>query len=128
MTVFKRSQAKYVKQSHATTNWSEYESGLRQRASLTVWISENELMTWGPSARRRRKSGGQLRYSNQAIETALTVGMVFHLALRQTEGFLRSLFALLSLDCRVTPERRGQSLRDESWRLVAGGRPPWRPT
>jgi len=36
MTAFKRSQAKYFKQSYATTNWSEYEAGLRQRGSLTM--------------------------------------------------------------------------------------------
>jgi hypothetical protein len=43
MTTFKRSQAAYVKQSYQTTNWPEYEAGLRQRGSLTVWISEDEL-------------------------------------------------------------------------------------
>ena len=43
MTAFKRSQAKYVKNSFKTTNWPEYEAGLQQRGSLTVWISEEEL-------------------------------------------------------------------------------------
>ena len=41
---------------------------------------------------RRRK------YSDHAIETAVTVSMVFGLASRQTEGFLRSLLGLLNLD------------------------------
>jgi len=40
--------------------------------------------------------------------------MVFHLALRRTEGFLRSLFALLGLDCRgpdhTTISRRARKL------------------
>ena len=39
MTAFKRSQAKYVRKSFKTTNWPEYEAGLRQRGSLTVWIA-----------------------------------------------------------------------------------------
>ena len=47
MTTFKRSQAKYVKHSSKTTNWPEYEAGLRQRGTLTVWISEDELKEWG---------------------------------------------------------------------------------
>ena len=101
MTAFKRSQAKYVKDSFKTTNWPEYEAGLRQRGSVTVWISEEELRGWGPPERGQLKPGGQQRYSNHAIETALTVGMVFHLRLRQTEGFLSSLFSLLDLNCRV---------------------------
>ena len=39
----------------------------------------------------------QRKYSDHAIETAVTVGMVFGLASRQTEGFLRSLLGLLDL-------------------------------
>ena len=35
------------------------------------------------------------------IETALTIGMVFHLPLRQTEGFFGSLFALLGSSAPV---------------------------
>ena len=49
----------------------------------------------------RRKPGRQRKYSNHAIETAVTLGMVFHLASRQSEGMLRSLFALLNLDNEV---------------------------
>jgi hypothetical protein len=85
MTAFKRSQAKYVKGAYKITNWPEYEAGLRQRGSLTVWVSEDELKGWGPPRDGRRKPGGQVRYSNRAIEIALTVGMVFHLHWRQTE-------------------------------------------
>jgi len=70
MTTFKRSQAKYVKHSYKTTNWPEYEEGLRQRGNLTVWISEDELKGWGPPKRGRRQPGGQEQYSSHAIETA----------------------------------------------------------
>ena len=44
------------------------------------------------------KRGGQLQYSDVAIETALTLRLLFHLPLRQTEGFLRSIFGMLGLD------------------------------
>jgi hypothetical protein len=127
MTAFKRSQAKYVRKSYKTTNWPEYEAGLRQRGSLTVWISEDELKGWGPPKRGQRKPGGQEQYSNHAIETALTVAMVFHLGLRQAEGFLRSLFSLLSLDCRApdhtTISRRARKLGKLPICPPAGKRP-----
>jgi hypothetical protein len=42
-----------------TTNWPEYEAGIRQRGSLTVWISEDELKGWGPPKRNQRKPGAQ---------------------------------------------------------------------
>ena len=127
MTAFKRSQAKYVRKSYKTTNWPEYEAGLRQRGSVTVWISEEELWGWGPPERGQRRPGGQQRYSNHAIETALTVGMVFHLALRQTEGFLQSLFSLLDVDCRApdhtTISRRARKLGKLPICSAAGSKP-----
>ena len=39
MNQFKRSQSKHVKKAYRVRNWSEYEAGLRDRGSLTVWIS-----------------------------------------------------------------------------------------
>ena len=90
MTTFKRSQAKYVRKSYKTTNWPEYEAGLRQRGSVTVWIAEDELRGWATPVHAKRKPGGLQRYSNHAIETALTIRLVYNLALRQTEGFLQS--------------------------------------
>ncbi len=55
---------------------------------------------WTPPKNGRR--GGQPRYSNLAIVTALTLRMVFHLPLRQTEGFLDSLLRLMELDPEST--------------------------
>jgi hypothetical protein len=90
-----------VKKQYRVRNWPEYEAGLRSRGSVTVWISEEELGSWSPPQTSKKRRGGQAKYSNRAIETALTVGMVFHLPLRQTEGFLTSLFELLRLSAPV---------------------------
>jgi len=74
--------------------------------------SEDAINSWKPKPTRER--GGQRRFSAVAIETALTLRLVFHLPLRQTEGFLRSLFALMDLDLEVpdhtTLSRRARSL------------------
>ena len=67
------------------------------------------------------KRGGQLQYSDAAIETALTLRLIFHLPLRQTEGFLTSIFGMLGVALSApdhTPlSRRGQRL-DLSLRRV----------
>ena len=42
--------------------------------------------------------GGSRQYADLAIETALPLRLVFHLPLRQTEGFLTSIFGMLGLD------------------------------
>jgi len=39
------------------TNWSEYEAGLRQRGSLTMWITEAAIDAW--NAAPRSTPGGQ---------------------------------------------------------------------
>ncbi len=73
---------------YRVTNWREYERGLVRRGDVTAWLSSEALGAWKakPSGRR----GAQPRFSNLAIETALPLRLVFHLPLRQTEGFLRN--------------------------------------
>ena len=110
----KRSQYKYAKSSCRIGNWPEYEAGLRRRGDLTVWLSEDAINSWRepPSG----KPGGQRTYTDIAIEAALTIRMVFHLPLRQTEGFLRSLADLLHVDLPIpdhtTLSRRLTKLSD----------------
>ena len=83
------------KTKYRVTNWPEYDRSLTRRGDLTLWLSPASIAGWNakPSGRR----GGQQRYSDLAIETALTLRLVYHLPLRQTEGFLTSLFAIMAV-------------------------------
>ena len=54
------------------------------------------MAAWTP--RRSGHPGGQRRYSDLAIETALTLRLLYHLPLRQAEGFLHALFGIMRLD------------------------------
>jgi len=94
-----RSQYKYTKSRYRIGNWPEYEAGLRRRGDLTVWLSEDANSSWRepPSG----KPGGQRTYADIAIEAALTIRMIFHLPLRQTEGFLGSLAGMLGMDLPI---------------------------
>ena len=83
---------------YRVTNWAVYEAGLRRRGDLTVWVDEAALAGW--QAPRRSTPGGQPRYSDPAIELVLSLRLVFHLALRQAEGFASSVLAQLGLDLR----------------------------
>ena len=100
MTSVKRTQRKDVQKAYRVRNWREYETGLRARGSLTVWLglTDGKLANWHSPRPTRRTPGRQRKYSNHAIETTVTLGLVFGLASRQTEGFLRSLLTLLNLD------------------------------
>ncbi len=79
---------KIPKAKYRVTNWFAYNEGLRQRGDLTVWVSDDVARKW--SSPRRKTRGGQARYTDLAIEICLTLRVVFRLALRQTQGFMRS--------------------------------------
>lgn len=93
-------------------NWPEYKAGLRQRGSITFWISEATISGW--VAPQRTTPGGQSCYSDLAIETSFLCGIVFHQPLRQTESLMSSLLQLMDLDLPVpdhtTLSRRCSSL------------------
>ena len=121
----KRSQYKYAKARYRVQNWAQYEAGLRRRGDLTVWLSDAALDAW--RAQPSGKPGGQHTYTDIAIEAALTIRTVFHLPLRQTEGFLRSLADLLQVELPIpdhtTLSRRLRKLGDINFRRPATDRP-----
>ena len=84
------------KTKYRVSNWPEYDRALVERGDVTLWISEDAISTWKPAPSGLR--GGQRKFSDHAIETALTLRLVFNLPLRQGEGFLRSVLALMALD------------------------------
>jgi len=92
-------------------NWAAYESSLRRRGDITVWFNDDAVAAW--NAPVSGLPGGQRKYSELAITTALTLRTVYHLPLRQTEGFVALLIRLigLALDTpdHATLSRRGQS-------------------
>ncbi|WP_043838499.1 IS5 family transposase [Muricoccus aerilatus] len=105
------------------TNWSVYDAALRGRGSLTVGFTEAAIAAWKAEPRTTR--GGQPRYSVLAITTALTLRSVFRLALRQTEGLIGSIIALLGLNLAV-PDHSTLSRRAETLE-VPRARPGTRP-
>src|SRR3954453_9887483 len=102
------------KQRHRVTNWATYDAGLRARGSLTVWFTPEAIEAWRAEPRTGR--GGQPRYSDLAIATALTLRAMFRLALRQTKGLIGSILQLLDLDLAV-PDHSTLSRRAETLKL-----------
>jgi hypothetical protein len=90
---------KIPKAKYRVTNWSEYDRGLVQRGDVRFWIDEEVISDW--IAPWHKGPGGQRRYSNTAIVATLTLGSVYRLPLRQAEGFVRSLFALMGVEIPV---------------------------
>ena len=103
------------------TNWPAYEAGLRRCGDLTLWLDEAAPEGW--TAPRRTSPGGQPLYSELAVELVLTLRLVFHLALRQAEGFARSVLRLLGLQLPVpdhtTLSRRSRTFAGRQSRVPA---------
>ena len=83
-----------------------------------MWFTAGAIAAWRAEPRTTR--GGQRRYSELAITTALTLRAVFRLTLRQAEGLIGSILALLGLDLAAPDHNDPHD--------GASGREPQRPT
>lgn len=94
----KRATRRSQKGQYRVSNWATYNNSLMQRGDITVWISDAVIAEWKPVPDAPRERGGQRQYSDRAIECLLTLRALFNLPYRQTEGFGRSILALLAVD------------------------------
>ena len=108
----KRKRHPKYKTRYRIKNWHLYEEGLKARGDITLWFSTDVMDAWLPNP--TGKPGRQRQYSGLAIETILTLRLVFKLPLRQVEGFVNSLFSMMGLSLRspghTTLSRRNRNL------------------
>jgi hypothetical protein len=90
---------KIKKSRYKVTNWHDYNNGLRQRGDFTIWFTEEAIADWHPEKTGAR--GRPQEYSDIAIETAVLIRQVFHLPLRQSEGFMNSLARVMKADITI---------------------------
>ena len=107
---------KNTKAKYRLRNWKNYNESLVKRGSLTVWFSEDVISAW-KNRSRTGKRGRPREYTDTAILTMATLQEIYHLALRQSQGLLGSIFELLKLDLKVpkftTLSRRRAALEIE---------------
>jgi hypothetical protein len=113
-----RVHPKYKTKYHIS-NWAECDRAVVRRGDITLWISEDAIESWKPAPSGGR--GGQRKFSDLAIETALTLRLVFRLPLREAEGFLRSVLSMMRVDLdapnHTTLSRRSRDLSVEFHRI-----------
>ena len=105
-------------------NWPEYEQALVRRGDVTLWLSAEAMDAWRPAPSGR--PGGPRKFSDVSIMTALMLRLVFRLPLRQTEGFLRSVLALMRTDLEA-PDHTTRSRRSQHLDLALDRIPAQRP-
>ena len=82
---------------YKTRNWPSYDTALKRRGSLSIWFDPKMVWVPPPSGKRGRRQ----RFSGAAIQTCLTLKVLFGMPLRQTIGFVHSLLRLVGLDWAV---------------------------
>lgn len=107
----KKIKVKTKTKKYQITNWQQYNQSLVNRGNVTIWLGEDIYDQWH-SHEQTGKQGKPLVYTNTAIETALMIREVFHLPLRQTEGFLNSLFTMMQVNLK-SPDYSTLSIRGE---------------
>ncbi len=82
--------------SYKKRSWNQYNKNLINRGSITFWFSEDCIKKW--RAKKNKKHFGRpFLFSDDAILVAHTIRYVYNLPLRASEGFLNSIFEILSL-------------------------------
>jgi hypothetical protein len=101
---------------YKVNNWREYNRSLKNRGSITLWLSEDAIERWYYQG--KKKKGGQPIYSDQCIEVCCMIRKVYRLTLRQTEGLVGSIIGLMQLEMNVPDYsvicRRSKSLKIDS--------------
>lgn len=92
-----------MKQKYRITNWRQYNRSLRDRGNIFLYFSPEVLKNWHNGNGWKKDCGRPRKYSQTAIELCLTLRLLFHLPLRQTQGFVEGLIAKLSL-CIQCPD------------------------
>ena len=89
------------RQKYKVINWSEYNKALKKRGDIKVWLSQEVIDYWYEPDRNYDGNGSPKKYSDLAIMACHEIRKVFKLPLRQTEGFINSLFEIngLSITC-----------------------------
>jgi len=114
------SRAKYK-----VRNWKEYNANLCKRGSLELYIAPEVLKEWSEIS-KKKKEVGERTYSDNIIQCCLLVKLSYRLCLRQSIGFLNSLFVLLGKSKLLIPDyttlcRRQKTLPAEVGQRLKSG-------
>lgn len=88
------------KQQYKVTNWANYNAALKKRGRIDIFIHQKLITNWSKT-RIHDGHGSSQQYSHEAILACHQLRLLFHLPLRQTQGFIESLFAMMKLNLPV---------------------------
>ena len=91
---------KIKKQKYRLTNWSEYNASMKRRGDIEIWLSQEVIDSWHVCDRIYDGTGTPNLYSDKTILICHELRKVLKLPLRQTQGFIDSIFRIQELDIK----------------------------
>ncbi|KAA6340470.1 hypothetical protein EZS27_011664 [termite gut metagenome] len=82
------------KNKYKIRNWKSYNKSLCQRGSLSIWLEDSVIEEWEYVSKKPKEVGAQT-YSDSIIQCCLLLKFNYGLKLRQSTGFIQSLFFLM---------------------------------
>jgi transposase len=99
VTASKNISAKKEKVKYRVSNWSEYNSALKERGNIAIWVHKGVLSNWYVDYKDKPKQRGRNeKYSEAAIRTCCYLRQLFNLPYRQLEGFVNGIFEMQNID------------------------------
>ena len=113
------------KDTYKIRNWKACNQSLCQRGNLTLWLEDSVLKEW-EAVSKKKKDAGERTYPDSIIQCCLLLGINYGLRLRQSTGFVRSLFMLMGRSHLSVPDystlcRRQKSLPVEINNRLSSG-------
>ena len=90
-----------AKKAYRVRNWREYNKALVNRGRISFWIDEKAIKEWYLPSSNNGHRGRPKKYSNTAVLTILVLKQAYRLTLRNTQGFMESLFQLLGINLEI---------------------------
>ena len=82
-------------------NWPAYDNALKQRGKIVFMITKDVRDIWLESEPDEKLPGVPVVFTDKSIEICLQIRELFHLPLRQTEGFTEGLFESIGIDLPI---------------------------
>ncbi|KAA6341376.1 hypothetical protein EZS27_010812 [termite gut metagenome] len=91
------------KNKYKIRNWKSYNKNLHQRGSLSIWLEDSLMEAWKQVSKKQKEVGAQT-YSESIIQCCLLLKINYRLKLRQSTGFIQSLFMLMGKSDYAVPD------------------------
>jgi hypothetical protein len=82
-------------------HWSKYSNTLKDHGRIDFWLDKDAIDNWHEEAQDNTGSGAPQQYTDFSIIICHEIRQVYRLPLRQSEGFINSIFRIMGLDIKA---------------------------